>query len=85
MRLANHRVLSIGTEMTEVLAGCGVDHEHAPVSVAVGDVHDVGLWIHRKVRGQIRLRRAVDSAIRVVAIRLLHALSPDGKDERAIR
>src|SRR6266850_170258 len=83
--LANHRVLPVGAEMSDVLAGRGVDHENAPVSVPIGDVQDVGRRIHRKVRWQIRLRRPVRPAVGVVAVRLPHAVTPDGEDEGAIR
>src|SRR5262245_5018604 len=83
--LANHRVLPVGAEMSDVFAGRSVDHEHAAVSVPIGDVEDVGLWIHRKVRRQIRLRRPVRPALGVVAVRFPQAVTPDGEDEGAIR
>ena len=54
--------------MTDVLAGGGIDDDHAAIAVAVGHIHAVGRWIDRDVGRQKEQRRAVAAAILVVAV-----------------
>src|ERR1035437_754241 len=62
------RIVSIRAEMTEGLACLGIDDQDAAVSVAVGDVQAVRLGIDHHVRRVIEQRRAIDAAIRVIAV-----------------
>ena len=72
-RVVLHRILSVRAEVPDVLPSLGIDDEHAPIAVTVGDVQEVRLRIDSHVRRQKRLRRAVDAAIGVVAVRALRA------------
>ena len=70
--------------MADVLAGRGIDDDHAAIAVAVGDVHAVVGRIDRDVGGQIELRRAVAAAVLVVAVRPLGARTADHHHELAV-
>ena len=62
-------IVSIGAEMADIFSGVGVDDQDAAVSVAVGDVQAVGCGIDHHVGRLIEQRRAIDAAVRVVAVR----------------
>ncbi len=57
--------------MSDVLAGVGVNDQDAAVSVPVRDVQAVGCGIDHHVRRLIEQRRAIDPAMRIVAVRSL--------------
>src|SRR4029453_8270570 len=56
------RPLAIGTPMALVLAGLGVEHDHAVIDVAVGDVQFVGVAIDDHVRRRAEVIRVVAAA-----------------------
>ena len=53
--------------MADIFAGVGVHDQDAAVSVAVGNIEAVGCGIDHHVRRLIEQRRAIDTAMRVVA------------------
>src|ERR1017187_8621042 len=55
-------------KQADVLAGFGVNDQYAAISVAVGDIEPVCLGIDRHVCRLIEQRRAIDAAVRVVAV-----------------
>jgi len=61
----HHRILPVCAKMPHVLAGGRIHNEHAPVSVTVGDVHEVGLRIHGHIGRPIGFRSSVDAAVGV--------------------
>ena len=49
--------------MPLVLAGVGIEHNHAVIHVAVGDVHLVGRRIHDHIRGPADVLGVVAAAV----------------------
>src|SRR6202043_3050820 len=80
-----HRVLPVGAKMPDVLPGRRVHDEHAPITITVGDVHEVRLGIDDHVGRPERLGSSVDAAFGIVAVRPLRSRPADLVDERAVR
>src|SRR4051812_50156788 len=66
---AQHRILAVSAEMTNVLASRCIDNQHASVAVTIGDIHPIGLRIHDHIGGPVKLWRTLDTPLCVVAVR----------------
>ena len=78
------RILAVRAEVANVFSGGSVNDQDAAITISIGDVEVVRFWIDNHVRGPERFGRAVDAAIRVVAIGTFRARSADLKDEGAV-
>ena len=58
--------LAVRAPVPQVLAGGAVEHDHAPIAIAVGDEHLVGLRIHPDAGRSAEQRRVVAAAGLVV-------------------
>ena len=65
---ADDGILPICAEMPDIFSCGSVHDQHAAIAVTIGDIHQVRFRIDHHVGRPERLRRAVDSAIRIVAV-----------------
>ena len=63
--------VAVGAPVPLVLAGLGVEHDHAMVAVAVGDVHFIGLFVDKRLGRQPEVLDVV-AAFALVGLADLH-------------
>ena len=78
------RVLAVRAPVTLVHPGLGVDDDDAEVRIPVGDVQLVRLRVHLHVSRLREQRRAVDAAVRVVAVAHRGLAPADLEEEVAV-
>ena len=77
------RVLTVGSEVSDILPVLGIHDQDTPVAVPIRDIHAVGFRVYAHVCYTIGLRGTIRSAIGVLAIRAFHARMTDLVDKFA--
>src|SRR5262245_10622872 len=63
------RILPVRTEMTHILPGGRIHDENSAIAVSISDVEKIRFRVYGHVCRQEWLRRAVNAAIGIVAVR----------------
>ena len=68
-------LLPVRAPVSLVLAGVSVEHNHAVIAVAVGDIDLVGLRVHRHIRGASEILGVVAVVLRTLMADLQQKLA----------